>query len=163
MSTLTRYHNHCTCRTSTEEGSELFTRVLRRVLDRWYTAQSPTLPAPNALQNTLYGAAKGTYRHVRHVVNHVTASKLLLKHFRYFPGTGGVDRDRMTRHSKPKTSITLGLRKTSWDMQKPHWAMLPLFMGIQCPYTLLITCKPVVHTRLCMAFNFLKQLPQPQV
>ena len=54
----------------------------------------------------------------------------------------------------------LGLRKTSWDKQKPHWAMLFLFMGIQCPYTLLITCKPVVHTRLCMAFNFLKQLPK---
>ena len=56
--------------------------------------------------------------------------------------------------------LTLGLRKTSWDKQKPHWAMLFLFMGIQCPYTLLITCKPVVHTRLCMAFNFLKQLPK---
>ena len=37
---------------------------------------------------------------------------------------------------------TLGLRKTSWDMEKPHWVMLPLFMGIQCPYTLL--------SRLCI-------------
>ena len=55
---------------------------------------------------------------------------------------------------------THGPRKTTRDMQKLHGAMLFLFMGIQCPYTLLITCKPVVHTRLCMAFNFLKQLPK---
>ena len=54
----------------------------------------------------------------------------------------------------------LGPQKTTWDMQKLHGAMLFLFMGIQCPYTLLITRKPVVHTRLCMAFNFLKQLPK---
>ena len=98
LSTLTRYHNHCTCRTSTEEGPELFTRVLRRALDRWYTAQSPALLGQTLFKTHFYGAAKGTYRHVRHVVNHVTASKLLLKHFRYFLGTGGVDRDRMTRH-----------------------------------------------------------------
>ena len=94
----------------------VYTRVLRRVLDRWYTAQSPALLRQTLFKTHFYGAVKGTYRHVRHAVNHVTASELLLKHF---PGTGGVDRDRMTRHSKPKTSITDHVRPSHENAKLP--------------------------------------------